>query len=505
MKLNKRLKENKELNKYIQNEIRANKDLYMGKGVDIKLILRNKRKFLNNFISRNKGLQTEYNELKSENQNFENSYRSILERRDKQPFLEKKFKDNLILYQKKGYKNPNLTTKSNIMKYSPLLMEGQEHMNKFFLQDLYLLNKYLKKIYTYDKVEKYIEENNIKFNDNSEDEDDDNEKEGINSNIFLKKCDLLVKEAYKEKKRKRAYKSLDVNNWFKQDLYADPFLTQGNTKDEQNIFNSKYNDEKNNLFNKEIEKLTNYNNKMKRILDHDNYSFDAKEKKIKRFSVVTDLDNKNILILNSNSPEKRNIFKTRKNKKELTLPYKKRKDSKFEEFYKNIITSKQNTKTIIKNNNKNNVFIIDSKDSINSLKSEINKNKNKNLKSKYLYLKKNIYNQENKHIDKINNLKANNIIKTRNNKNIKNKTVNNFFKNIENIENIDIYKKRFQQYSGKKPITLFAFINDMKEPFHRENIINIFNKKFMLSKVRDINSKYSLLDKYLCKGLLLNE
>ena len=503
MKLSKKLKENKELYRYLQNEIRANKNLYMGKGVNVRLILRNKKKFLNNFISKNKGLQTEYNELKAENQNFENSYKNILEYRDKQEFLEKKFRENLLLYQKKGYRNPNFTTKSNIIKYSPLLMEGQEHINKFFLQDLYLLNKYLKKIATYDKLEKYILQKGIKFNekfnDNSEYEDDDNEKEGINSKIFLKKCDLLVKKAYKEKKGKRVYRSLDVNNWFKKDLYADPFLTQGNYKFDKST-SSNHSNKKNNLLNNKIEKLINYNNEIKRILNYDNASFDGKKNiKNQRFSVMNKLDNKNILILNANSPERHNGLK-RRNKKKMTLPFRKNgKDTKIEEFYKNII-DKQNGEAQ-KDNTYNN-FIIDSKDSINSFKSKASINKNLNLN---LHLINNKYNQENKDINQMRNLKFEKSFQKRNSKTIKDNTDINLFKNINNIENIDIYKKRFRYYSGKKPIALFALINDMKETFFKENIINIFNRKFMFSKISDINSKYSLLEKYLCKGLLSNE
>ena len=40
MKLSKQLKEDKKLYNYIQNKISSNKNLYMGKGTNVKLILR---------------------------------------------------------------------------------------------------------------------------------------------------------------------------------------------------------------------------------------------------------------------------------------------------------------------------------------------------------------------------------------------------------------------------------------------------------------------------------
>ena len=77
MKLNKHLKDNKKLNNYIQNKIRESKNAYMGKGTNVKFILNDKKRLMNHFISRNKGLQNEYNELKTENQNFSNTYKNI--------------------------------------------------------------------------------------------------------------------------------------------------------------------------------------------------------------------------------------------------------------------------------------------------------------------------------------------------------------------------------------------------------------------------------------------
>ena len=470
MKLSKKLKENKKLYNYIENKLRGNKDAYMGEGTDVKLILNDKKKLINAFISRNKGLQHEYNELKAENQNFYNFYKNILDYRDNQEYLLKQFKDNITYYQKKGYKIPNLTTKSNIIKYSPLLMEGQEHINKFYLQDLYSLNKRLKKIWPYNKIQKYCLENNINFNKNSEEEDDDNEKEGINSNLFLKKSDLVAKTAFKEQKNKRIYKSLDVSNWFKQYLYADPFLTQGNSIYNDSIFDIDNNDRKN-ILNKEIERLNNYNERLKENLSKiDNVDNDyIRTDTSKRHSVfvlkLNQNENKNIFQLSSN-------YNRRSKNKKLSLPHKAKNNRRFEEFYKNIISNKNK-----KEKDKNIKFINSEKEKQCTLSSPKNN----------LYKKRNIKKFKGDLV--------------KNNKSAK--TINNIFK-LDNIENIDKYKKKFEVYSEKEPKALFSLINDVKEPFNRPNIINIFSKKFKLSKIKEIKSKYGFLEKYLCKGLISN-
>ena len=463
MKLNKHLKDNKKLNNYIQNKIRESKNAYMGKGTNIKFILNDKKRLMNHFISRNKGLQNEYNELKTENQNFSNTYKNILEYRDNQEFLFNKFKDNLTQYQKMGYRIPNLTTNSNIIKYSPLLMEGQEHINKFYLQDLYSLNKKLKKIWPYNKIQKYLILNNITFNPNSEEEDDDNEKEGINSNFFLKKTDLLAKKAFKEKKEKRVFKSLDISNWFKQDLYADPFLTQGNNDKNDPLFDN-YTNEKRYKLKKQIEGLINYNNKLKTNMSKWNsISYDSIKNDVNKRHSVFDLklneeENKYELRLNSN-------YKNRNKVKKLTLTNKAPNNTQFEEFYNNINNHKNG-----KEENNNNKFIItESRNSMFSSKKKLLK-KNKNI-----------------------------LIK--NNKSIKKIKTN---LNLENINNIDKYKKIFHLYSGKEPKSLLFLINDIKGPFNKPNIFNIFSKKFKLSKINELKNKFTFLENYLCKGLLEN-
>ena len=463
MKLSRQLKKDKNLRNYIENKIRSNKNAYMGEGVNVKLILNNRKKLMNRFISRNKGLQNEYNELKTENQKFYKTYKNILDFRDNQSYLEKKYGDNFVVYQQKGYKIPNLTTKSNIIKYSPLLMEGQEHINKFFLQDLYLLNKKFKTVWTYDKLYNYITENNITFNGHSEEDDDDNEKDGINSNIFLNHYDLLTKKALKDKKDKKVYNGLDINNWFKQDLYADPFLTQGNSLCDDNLFDANIN--KAYIVNKQIEKLIKDNDNIKKGIINmiKIYNKNRKGRPSKRHSV-------NILELNNTNDNKELnktniIFKQRSKSKKLSLPHKKLVNIKFENFDENINKNKKEEK-----NN-----ILDKKDSMRHAKTR-------------LIRRNNVKSTKNNLIE--NNTKSNTSTKRNNSNSI-----------IKNIKNIDLYKQKFNIYSGKEPKYLFSLMKDVKVPFNKSKIINIFSKKYKLSKIKDLNSRYNFLEKYLCKGL----
>ena len=473
MKLNKPFKGDKKLIKYIENKIRENKNAYMGKGTNVNLILKNKKKFMNSFSSRNKLLQKEYNKIKSENQSFSNIYKNFIELKDNQAFIEGLFKDNLSLYEKKGFTIPNLTTKNNIMKNSPLFLNGEKDINKFYLQDLYSLNKKFKKIWSYDKIQKLISEKNVTFDDIDdliEKENDDNELEGINTKFFLKNYDLLVKQTLKEKKENRINKSLDINNWFKQDLFSDPFLTQGNNIYNDSLFDSNIS-EKSSILNKEIENLTKYNDKIKkRISQLENNSFDRIRKgtKIKRHSVF---------ILNLNQDDNKDInqiknnFQQRSHEKKMTLPHKKLMDTKLENFYKSI-TSKNSEKEEKNNSKYNNYNIFNYKTSLYSSKARLFKR---------------------------NNFKSNKNNLIENNK-ITKRTYSN--SNIKNIDNMDKYKKRFQIYSGKEPKALLTLMNASKYFFHKRNIVNIFSQKFKLSKINDLNSKYSFLENYLRKGLL---
>ena len=471
MKLIKPFKGDKQLIKYIENKIRANKKAYMGKGTNVNLILKNKKKFMNSFSSRNKLLQKEYNKIKSENQNFNNIYNNFIEFKDNQAFIERLFKDNLSLYEKKGYKIPNLTTKNNIMKYSPLFLNGEKAINQYYLQDLYSLNKKYKKIWSYDKMQKLISEKNVTFNDIDnlwEKENDDNEIEGINTKFFLKNYDLLVKKTLKEKKEKKSNKSLDIKNWFKQYLFSDPFLTQGNDIYNDSLFDSNIS-EKSSILNKEIENLTNYNNFIKKKISlMENNSFDKaiKKNKIKRHSVFTLKLNQED---NKDGDQIKNNFQQRSQEKKMTLPHKKLMDIKLEEFYKNISLGNKSEKAE-KNVSKYN--ILNFKNSISSSKTRL--------------FKRNIFQKTKK------NLIGNN----------KTTKINNSNSAIKNIENFDIYKKRFTIYSGKEPIALLNLINDIEIPFHNKNIVNIFSQKFKVSKIKSLNAKYSFLENYFRKGIL---
>ena len=98
----------------------------------------------------------------------------------------------------------------------------------------------------------------------------------------------------------------------------------------------------------------------------------------------------------------------------------------------------------------------------------------------------------------------NNIInKLKKDKNI-NLSENNYIskENTKNIIKRVINEKKFDLYSGKDPKYLFSLINDIKEPFLKKSILNIYKRTFKISKLDNVNTKYSLLDKYLYQGLV---
>ena len=462
MKLSKVITENKELNNYVKNEIQSHKNLVLGKDSKIRLILKNKNKLFNKYAIRNKGLSSEYKQLKSENKTVTDSYKIILNHRDNQEFLEHKFKDTLFLYQKQGYRNPDFTTKSNVIKYSPLILENQEQINRFYYQDLYMINRLLKKKWTYNKIYKYIKERGIKFNSNScdvENEDDDNEKEGINSRLFLNKCDKLVKETFKQKKKERNFKSFDIKNWFKQDLYSDPFLTQGiNKYDDILVVDNKKT--KSVALKKEISKLKHENRKIKKYI---NKTFGGN----KRYSVYMVNDIKNLE--NNDGDTKEPIFIDRN----ANANYKHRSHIKLYKTHRNNIDARINelclntisNKNLIKNTAK--LLILDSEE---DSKNTSPKNKKK------LRL----------------NLKKNSILR-KNNKKKKNESRNNR------------YEKIFKLYSGKDSKSLFDLINDIRVPFLKKSILNVYHRTFNFPKIEKVNLKYESLDKKLCQSILSAE
>ena len=72
----------------------------------------------------------------------------------------------------------------------------------------------------------------------------------------------------------------------------------------------------------------------------------------------------------------------------------------------------------------------------------------------------------------------------------------------KNIIRRVINEKKFDLYSGKDPKYLFALINDIKEPLLKKSILKLYKRTFKISKLDDVNTKYSLLDKYLYQGLV---
>ena len=458
MKLNKIITGNKQLNDYVKNEIQSHKNLFIGKDSKIKLILKNKNKLFNKYAIRNKGLSSEYKELKSENKTVSDCYKTILNHRDKQEFLEDIFRDTLVLYQKQGYRNPDFTTKSNIIKYSPLILENQEQINRFYYQDLYMINRALKKNWPYNKIYKYIKEKGIKFNSNScdaENEDDDNEKEGINSRLFLNKCDKLVKETFKQKKAERNFKSFDIKNWFKQDLYCDPFLTQGTNKYDE-ILNVENKKSKNVALKKEINKIKSENKKIKKYI---NKTFGGN----KRFSVYM-VNNIKELEKNAGDTKTPSFFDRNSN-------YKHRSHIKMYKTHRNNINDRIND--FCQNDNSKKINLIKEKEKILNLDSEDDSKKlsSKNKKNLRLNLKKNSF------------------------LGIKNKKKKNESRNNR-------YEKIFKLYSGKDSKSLLNLINDIRVPFHKKSVLNFYHRTFNFPKIEKVNLKYESLDKKLCQSIL---
>ena len=462
MKLSKALSGNKELNDYVKNEIQSHRNLFIGKDSKIKQILKIKNNLFNKYSLRNKGLNSEYYELKTENKNVLDCYKVILNHRDNQEFLESKFKDTLLLYQKQGYRNPNFTTKSNIIKFSPLILENQEQINRFYYQDLFSINRLLKKKWPYNKIYKYIKERGITFNSNSydvENEDDDNEKEGINSRLFLNKCDKLLKETFKQKKKERKFKSFDIKNWFKQDLYSDPFLNKGiNKYDDILIVENKKT--KSVALKKEINKLKGENRKIKKYI---NKTFGGN----KRYSVymVNDIKNlekntgviKETLNIDRNTNYKHRshikVFKTQRNNI----------NDRINKFTQNTTTKKD----LIKDTEK--LLILDSEEDSNNTSS-------KKIKNKKIRL----------------NLKKNSILGKKSKK-----------KKIESRNNR--YEKIFKLYSGKDSKSLLDLINDIRVPFNKKSILNVYHRTFNFPKIEKVNLKFESLDKKLCQSILSAE
>ena len=221
----------KKQKQFIKTEFRTIDRLTHTHDSQLDTVLRTGYKILDGYIKKNKLLNTRYNEIKNENETFTNFYKPILQYRDNQKFLENKFRDQLILYNSKGYDIPNLTTKNNVIKYSPLILKTQQDIDKFYLQDIYNKNKKPEIKNDYSPVDKVIMSNN----NNSDGEDD--EKEGIKAKVFLDKCDELIKNKFNFIKKLKKYKSISINNWFQKDLYRNQSLDSKNNKENNGDFN----------------------------------------------------------------------------------------------------------------------------------------------------------------------------------------------------------------------------------------------------------------------------
>jgi len=67
------------------------------------------------------------------------------------------------------------------------------------------------------------------------------------------------------------------------------------------------------------------------------------------------------------------------------------------------------------------------------------------------------------------------------------------------------YEKIFKLYSGKDSKSLFDLINDVRVPFHKKSILNVYHRTFNFPKIENVNLKYESLDKKLCQCILSAE
>ena len=89
-------------------------------------------------------------------------------------------------------------------------------------------------------------------------------------------------------------------------------------------------------------------------------------------------------------------------------------------------------------------------------------------------------------------MKKNSILR-KNNKKKKNESRNNR------------YEKIFKLYSGKDSKSLFDLINDIRVPFLKKSILNVYHRTFNFPKIEKVNLKYESLDKKLCQSILSAE
>ena len=189
----------KKLKRYIKTEFHKNDNITHNFDPEVKNILKTGFKSLDKYIKKNKKLHIKYSEMKNENETFTATYKPILQHRDNQIFLENKFREQLLLYKNKGYNIPNLTTKNNVIKYSPLILKTQQDIDKFYLQDLYNMNMNKKK----ETKSEYAHINRLLMSKNNNSDEEDDEKEGTKAKAFLDKCDELIKNKFYYAKKKR--------------------------------------------------------------------------------------------------------------------------------------------------------------------------------------------------------------------------------------------------------------------------------------------------------------
>ena len=487
------------LKKLIQQKIHKQSEASFIKHSEIIKIKNAGLRTLNKYLKKDKALNLIYNDIKKENQDFKDCYKPILEQRDTQTFLEDKFRDDLILYKNRGYEIPNLTTKANAIKYTPLTLKSQKDIDRFYSVDLHELNEIFKKNYNYNKITKLLQSEKTKINlGNCEDD----EAEGINSKLFLDKCDELIKSYFKDRKKKKKYLSASLNNWFKKDLFQNRYLFSKKKKDiyEENELSdcSLSNKESKEIsVNKEINQLKKENTNLKKLisdLEYEKHLSDSKSRRISMLGMHNRLLSNNlsynfpfnsdfkVTYSHSNLNNNNNYF----NKRSSNYP--------FNMIKKNILNTSPNKKKQI-SPKKN----IGSGYLITSLRSEVEKHKiNKNNNIKFNKLGKN---NLRKSLEQLRKKKLNKEIKKNN---------NNFDISLHKLsskKNLDIsydkekFETEFSSYRKKDASCLFEFINDTKKKFRKLDVLSLYKWSYG----KKLYSKYKIydsLDKNLYKGLL---
>ena len=535
----------KKLKNYIKTEFHQNGNLTRVHDAQIDNILKTGSKILDKYIKRNRILHIKHNEIKNKNETFTAGYKPILQYRDNQNYLENQFHDQLLPYKNKGYKIPDLTTKNNAIKYSPLILKTQPDIDKFYLQDLFNINK--KKEIKQDLM--FISKSLLPKNINTDEEDD--EKEGIKAITFLEKCNEFINNRFNYIKKGKKYKSVSLNDWFQKDLFRNKSLNLKDDKEDSNIINNYEtfilgpNEKQKKIpLKKEIRQLKKENSELKQRVENltwlslsDENSFNSKNNSSKIKIISSPKKNQrrnNVLIINNKKMQtKSNTFNENKvTSNDVKVIFTKKIIDNMKNYLLSSSATRRNKKLCKKILNRKlllNVIPIKKKDiklskdkidkiSLSSKKKKSYKKLEENNgkeylltslrsnKSKYRELCRNNININLKmnHEDFINKDKnKQNDIDIKNNEN---KTMTNF--KINNLYEMSLdrnmYEKDFNSFRNKDPSSLFSLINISKKPFNKKEILSLYKWTYN-KKIISKNDAFNKLDKELYNGLLKSD